>query len=93
MEMNKQFCYVKNVSQDEIDSKSYATESYMIEDLMLRTEIERFCNDAKISPSTSKPLIAKMICTAIEKGTFLPSKECKNNFEQLFTRIFSCFKD
>lgn len=92
LEMNKQYCYVRNVSQTEIDSKVYKTNSYMIEDLVLRSEIERFCNLAQISKTLGKPLIAKMMCTAIENGSFIPSDECVNNFRQLFSRVFSCIE-
>lgn len=92
LEMNKQYCYVRAVSQVEIDKKIYKSNSYMIEDLILRTEIERFCDFAQISKTLGKPLIAKMMCTAIENGTFIPSDESVNNFKQLFSRVFSCIE-
>lgn len=91
-EMNKQYCYVLDVSQTEIASKAYKKNSYMIEDLVLRSEIERYCNSARISKTLGKPLIAKMMCTAIENGSFIPSDECVNNFRQLFSRVFSCIE-
>lgn len=88
-DMNKHYCYVKDVSQEDIDSKNYKSNSFMIEDLVLRSEITRFCEIKQISESLGKPLLAKMMCTAIEDGTFEPSAECINNFRQLFDRIFS----
>lgn len=88
-DMNRHYCYVKDVSPENIDSKIYKDDSFMIEDLVLRTEIERFCEIEHISDSLGKPLLAKKMCTAIEKGSFVPSDECINNFQQLFDRIFS----
>lgn len=89
LDMNRYFCYVKDVSQEDIKSKTYKTSSFMIEDLVLRSEITRFCEAEQVSESLGKPLLAKMLCTAIENGSFVPSEECINNFRQLFDRIFS----
>lgn len=88
-DMNRHYCYVKDVSAENIDSKTYKDDSFMIEDLVLQSEITRFCEAEQVSKSLGKPLLAKMLCTAIENGSFIPSDECINNFQQLFDRIFS----
>lgn len=89
-EMGKQFLYIKDVSQEDIESKSYKTNKYMIEDLVLRSEIDRFCDEQKISSTLGKVLMAKIMCDAIEEGSFIPSEECIDNFRRLFARIFLC---
>lgn len=86
-EYKKQYCYVKEVSEEDISSQTYKS-PYMIEDVMTKAEIERFCVE-KGYTNVSKALTAKLMCTAIESGAFDISQESKNNFKDLFTRIFS----
>lgn len=90
LEYKKHYCYVKDVSEDEITSQSYKTSKYMIEDVMIRTEIERFCVENNCI-NIDKTLTAKLMCNAIEEGSFLLSENSKKQFGELFRRIFSCF--
>ena len=93
-ECGKQYLYVKDVSVSEIQSKTYslATGKYMIEDVMLRSEIDRYCNETGTSKELGKPLTAKLMCTAIENSTFTVAQQSKDNFNSLFERIFSAFR-
>ena len=86
----KQYCYVKDVSESEIKEKTYSKDPYMIEDLVLRSEIDRFYTENKYS-ELNKTLTAKLMCNDIEAGTFVLSEESKTNFLDLFNRIISYF--
>lgn len=87
----RQYCYLANVSQKEVDQRTYKTSAYMIEDVVTRDEIDRFCAETNTSKTIGKPLMAKLISNAIESGVYQVGKECKENFQTLFTRIFSYF--
>lgn len=84
----KQYCYLLDASEDDIEKRLYKTSRYMIEDLMIRSEIERFCTENNCG-NCDKTLTAKLMSNAIELGTFTLSEETKNNFRKLFDRIFS----
>lgn len=84
----KQYCYLLDASEDDIEKRLYKTSRYMIEDLMIRSEIERFCAENNCG-NCDKTLTAKLMSNAIESGTFTLSEETKNNFRELFDRIFS----
>lgn len=91
LECGKQYCYVREVSLEDIEKKTYKTQKYMIEDVMIQSEIERFCDESGTSKGLGKPLTAKLMCTAIENCTFSVSQQSKDNFQSLFERIFSVF--
>ena len=80
---------MNEVTQEEIDSKTYRTSKFMVEDVVTREEINRFCEEKSISPKLNKALIAKKMSNAIEKGEFTLSETVKSNFQALFTRILS----
>lgn len=88
-EMNRQYCYLKDVSQDEIDNKSYRTSKYLIEDVVTQAEIDRFCEATNTAKTLNKTLIAKKMENAIEKEGYVCGEECINNFKALFARIFA----
>lgn len=90
-ECGKQYCYVREISPEEIEAKTYKTQRYMIEDVMLQSEIDRFCDETGTSKDLGKPLTAKLMCTAIEKSTFEIAQQSRDNFQLLFERIFSAF--
>lgn len=52
-EYERQYCYVREVNQDEIERKTYNTSPYMIEDVVTREELDKFCTERNIS----KPLV------------------------------------
>lgn len=88
LEYGKQYCYVRDVLPGDIEKKTYKTQKYMIEDVMIQSEIERFCDESGTSKDLGKPLTAKLMCTAIENGSFSVSQQSKDNFQSLFARIF-----
>ena len=92
-EYKRQYCYMREINQDEIEQKTYNDSPYMIEDVVTREEIDKFCADKNISKSLSKALVAKEMGNAIEAGSYEISDTCKENFKTLFDRIFACFKE
>lgn len=88
---NGQYCYIKDVSQEEIDKKTYKTSPYMIEDVVTQKEINRYCAETNTSNKIGKTLMAKLMSNAIESGAYEVGEECKSNFKALFDRIFSYF--
>lgn len=86
-----QYCYLLDVCQDDVDKKTYKESPYMIEDVVTREEINRFCDETNISRTIGKTLIAKLMSDAIESGTYQVGEKCRSNFEVLFRRIFSYF--
>lgn len=89
-ECGKQYCYVREVLPEEIEMKTYKTQRYMIEDVMMQSEIDRFCDESGTSKGLGKPLTAKLMCTAIENGSFTLAQESKDRFQELFDRIIAC---
>ena len=90
-EYKGQYCYLADVSQEDVDKKTYKDSPYMIEDVVTREEINRYCAETNTSSTIGKPLMAKLMSNAIESGSYQVGKECKSNFEALFNRIFSYF--
>lgn len=91
-EFEKQYCYIIDISQCEVDEKTYQTSPCVIEDLITKKEIDSFCDKNNISSETGKSLMAKIICNAVESGEYQLGEECKDNFQKLFNRIFSYFE-
>lgn len=60
----------------------------MIEDVVTRKEIERFCAERDCA-DMDKTLTAKMMCNAIDAEGFIISQNGINNFRALFDRILS----
>lgn len=87
------YCYLADVSQNDVDKKTYEDSPYMIEDVVTREEINRYCTENNISSTIGKTLIAKLMSNSIESGTYQVGKECKSNFQELFDRIFSYFNE
>ena len=90
-ELGKQYLFVCDVKQEDIDNKTYKT-AYMIEDAVTREEIERFCREASLSPSIDKTLKAKLMCNAIEDGSYIIGDVTRENFKALFNRILAVAK-
>ena len=61
----------------------------MVEDVITREEIDRFCEVQAISSKLNKALIAKKMSNAIDKGEFSLSDTAVTNFRALFERILS----
>lgn len=88
-----QYCYLSEVSQEDVDNKTYKKSKYMIEDVVTREEINNFCNKTGTSKTIGKPLMAKLMSNAIELGTYEIGAVCRENFKALFERIFSYFDE
>lgn len=88
-ELNKHYCFMNDVSQEDIDNKTYKNSTFMVEDVMTQAEIDRFCEVTNTSRTLGKPLKAKKMSSAIEKGEYLPGDEAVENFKKLFDRIIS----
>lgn len=89
LEMNKHYCYMKDISQEELQSKTYKTTKFMVEDVVTQSEINRFCEESNTSKTLNKSLIAKAMSNAIDNHSFIPSEESLENFKALFDRIIS----
>ncbi|MEQ2519373.1 AAA family ATPase [Ruthenibacterium sp. CLA-JM-H11] len=90
-EYKVQYCYLADVSQEDVEKKTYKDSPYMIEDVVTREEINRYCAETNTSSTIGKTLMAKLMSNAIESGSYQVGEECKSNFEALFNRIFSYF--
>ena len=90
-ELGKQYLFVCDVVQEDIDNKTYKT-TCMIEDVVTRDEIDKFCKEANLSPSIDKTLKAKLMCNAIEEGSYIIGETAKENFKALFARILAMAK-
>lgn len=86
-ELGQQYCYVREVTEDELTQKVYKTSEFEIEDVVQRSEITRFCTETGTSTTLGKPLTAKLLCTAIENGSFELNEQSIDNFRKLFDRI------
>ena len=87
--MNKHYCYMKDISQEELQSKTYKTTKFMVEDVVTQSEINRFCEESNTSKTLNKSLIAKAMSNAVDNHSFIPSEESLENFKALFDRIIS----
>ena len=92
-EYKSQYCYMKDVTQEEVNQKTYKDASYMIEDVVTRDEIKKYCEETETSNSIGKTLMAKLMSNAVESGEYLLGEQCKTNFRELFNRIFSYFQN
>lgn len=88
-DLNRDYCFMTAITQEEIDSKTYRTSKFMVEDVVTREEINRFCEEKDISPKLNKALIAKKLSNAIEAGEFTLNDTAIANFRALFERILS----
>lgn len=82
----EQYCYVRTVTEQDIIGKVYKQTPFMIEDVVTRSEIDRFREETG-TPVLDKVLTAKIMCTAIGDGSFKPSEQCIDNFRNLFARL------
>lgn len=83
-EYKRQYCYLADVSQEDIEQQTYKTLPYMIEDVVTREEIDRYCIETNTSRTIGKPLMAKLMSNAIESRSYQLGKDSKSNFETLF---------
>ena len=86
LEYRRHFCYINDVSEEDIANKTYKQNPYMVEDLMIRNEIDKFCKEMGCS-NADKTLTAKIMSNAILSGEFQIREKSKDNFRELFDRI------
>lgn len=84
--IGENFQYIVDVKQEDVDAYTYKQAPKMVEDLMVRSEISRFCNEFDVS-TTGKSLIAKLLSNAVENGSFTLDETTKTNFVELFRRM------
>lgn len=89
-ELGTQYLYISDVKQEDINSKTYnsATHKCVIENLVTLDELNRFCSLTNTSNTLSKTLLAKIMSEKVLGGYYELGDECKDNFRQLFRRIF-----
>lgn len=80
------FCYINDVFEEDIANKTYKQNPYMVEDLIIRNEIDKFCKEMGCS-NADKTLTAKIMSNAILSGKFQIGEKSKDNFRELFDRI------
>ena len=90
-ELNREYLYLKDVSKEEIENKTYKSERLTIEDLITNSELERFKAENTLT-DIGKTLIAKLFSDALENGAYECGEECKSNFTSLFKRIKKIIK-
>ena len=90
-ELNKEYLYLKNIRREELEKKTYKTDSCVIEDLITENELNRFKEDYSITIK-GKALIAKLFSDALESGDYECGEECSKNFMALFMRVKEAIK-
>lgn len=89
--LNLRSCYIKFVTQKDVDSHSYKELPYEIEDLVTKDELEKFARIKGIGENISKTLKAKLFSNAVEEGYELGA-QCKENFKNLLDRITKTYQ-
>lgn len=88
-EKDKQYCYLIDVSEDDIKAKTYKTSPCLIEDIITQNEIDNFISTTGTSNDLGKALTAKFLSNAVECGRYSLGQTCIDNFRSLFDRIIS----
>lgn len=88
LEYKKHYCYIKDVSAEEIDSKTYNSEKCVIEDIIGREVIQEFVDKSGYS-NISKTLTAKLLTTAVKNGEYSLPEDSLSNIKSLLYRIVS----
>lgn len=81
------YCYTKEITKDELNNKTYIENPFTIEDVLTKSELDKFKIENNISKDISKALVAKLLCNAINNKTYNVGNECKDNFKKLLSRI------
>lgn len=88
LEYKKHYCYIKDVSAEEIDSKTYNSEKCVIEDIIGREVIQEFVDKSGYS-NISKTLTAKLLTTAVINGDFILPEQSLESISSVINRIVS----
>ena len=90
-EYGKHYCYMCDVTQEEINTQTYKNSPYRIEDVVTKSEIDTFCASFELSNTLSKSLLAKLMSDAVDDGKYNIGGQCKKNFTELFKRLFESY--
>lgn len=88
LEYKKHYCYIKDVSAEEINSKTYNSEKCVIEDIIGKDVIQAFVDKSGYS-NISKTLTAKLLTTAVINGDFILPEQSIKNISSVINRIVS----
>lgn len=91
-EFGKHYCYIKPITQEDVDSRNFKKHPYVIEDAITKEELQNFVLSKNIKEDISKPLLAKLFCNAIEDGSYSFGQQCKDNFLALFKQITESYE-
>lgn len=92
-ELGRDYIYINNATQEDVDSNNYLTDSFMVEDLVTREELKKFAENMSIGDNTGKTLIAKLFADFIENGDYMYGDKCKDNFIKLFEVLDICYNN
>lgn len=86
-EFNEKYCYVKPVTQEDVDNQTYKNRPYVIEDVVTTDELDKFIKEKHIKKDIDKSLKAKFFSNAVEDKSYAFGEQCKENFKNLLDRI------
>ena len=87
-----QYCYIKHVTQEEVDNQTYKKSPYVIEDIITKDELNKFLKLKNITRNSGKTLQAKLFSNALEEGSYMFGEQCKKNFTNLLDRITKIYQ-
>jgi predicted ATP-dependent endonuclease of OLD family len=87
LELNKNYIYLKDTDKNEIQNSDFLKNPVTIEDLITSDELDSFIKDQKDSNGLQKYLLSKFYFDSVTKQNNTYTEKCKDNFNNLFTRI------
>jgi predicted ATP-dependent endonuclease of OLD family len=87
LKLGKEYLFIADVTQEDINQKKYKRNPIMIEDIVTVDELDQFRVERSIASDLSKPLLAKIYSNCVKEGTWKPSEKCVMNFKQLFSKL------
>jgi predicted ATPase len=91
-EFEKQYCYIKLVTQEDVANQTYKQSPCVIEDIVTKEELAKFIEAKGIAENIGKPLKAKLFCNAVEDGSYTFGEQCRDNFKDLLDRITKTYQ-
>ncbi len=91
-EFDKQYCYIKSITQKDVDEQTYKKFPCVIEDIITKEELDNFIKVKGITEKVGKPLKAKLFCNAVEDGSYTIGIQCKKNITDLLDRITKAYQ-
>ncbi|MCY1152616.1 MAG: AAA family ATPase [Sphaerochaetaceae bacterium] len=87
LEYNKNYIYLKDAKENEIENSDYLENPIDIEKLITQPEIALFKKNNNISGDMKKAIFSKLYFDNITKRNDTYTERCKENFKELFARI------